>query len=136
MATLEKTINLLDKVTDAGNRAKITLDGLVETMTRNPSKAMYANIVDELNRVIALEERRIALIKQANSLRPVANSAASGYVGHPPGSDRAAEQAVADTPPIRDAAKRNLSSVATSVRTLYDVDRELGLRLQAAIRAL
>jgi len=65
---LEKTIQLLDETTDAAVRAKVTLEQLVTQMMKNPSQTVQLNYADELRHIISLEEKRISLMKQANSI--------------------------------------------------------------------
>lgn len=65
---LEQVYSQLEQIVDAGNRAKETMDRLVEGMAKNPSNAMYNNIKEELSTIISLEERYITLLDQAKAL--------------------------------------------------------------------
>jgi TP901 family phage tail tape measure protein len=82
--SLEKTISLLNQTTDAAMRAKVTLDSLVTQMMKNPSQTVQLNYADGLRRIMALEEQRVALIKEANALmaasKPPVAATTSNYV--------------------------------------------------------
>jgi TP901 family phage tail tape measure protein len=99
MASLDKVRLELDQITDSAIRAKSTLESLTQQMMRSPSQTTQMNYMDELNRIIALEQKRILLLKEYNSLVAQRNASLAAYesvtsdssvtnvVSHPTGQD-------------------------------------------------